>query len=399
MHSLVITDSGEGLISGLIAGSATATFTKVAASDHDYSGVEPRSLAGLDDIRQTVAISDVSRTGTATVEILAAMDNSGLKSGYYTRALGVYAEDSDGNEVLFAVSIEPENPSYLPPFNGMTVSSITYRLKLKVDNSEQIKMEVNPDAYPTVEQVENVRKSVEAHTLGTVCEENGVHGLRYHNGGFQGMDESGEWVDIGSGGRDGADGRDGIDGQDGAQGESAYESAVRHGFSGSEEEWLASLRGEPPTIGANGNWVIEGEDTGLPSRGAQGEPGPAGNYEIIGTSDEVRQNTVSGKLVDALVFKEVFQSVSEGKAMVASAITGKGVQTNADETFARMAENISRIQDSGTGGAGYSMKPLLDFSMTAKEGQPQIMPLPALGVIKVLAVSPYEKLNLAVKEG
>lgn len=203
-------------------------------------------------------------------------------------------------------------------------------------------------------------------------------------------------------GKDGIDGRNGTDGKNGADGppgESAYTAAVRHGFSGSEEEWLASLRGEPPTIGANGNWLIEGEDTGLPSRGAQGEPGPAGNYEIIGTSDEVRQNTVSGKLVDALVFKEVFQFVSEGKAMIASAITDKGVQTNAGETFARMAENISRIQDSGAGGAGYSMKPLLDFSMTAKEGQPQIMPLPALGVIKVLAVSSYEKLNLAVKEG
>lgn len=39
----------------------------------------------------------------------------------------------------------------------------------------------------------------------------------------------------------------------------------------------------------------------------------------------------------------VFQSVSSGKASVASAITAKGVTTNADATFATMAANIGKI--------------------------------------------------------
>ena len=41
---------------------------------------------------------------------------------------------------------------------------------------------------------------------------------------------------------------------------SAYELAVKHGFVGTEEEWLKSLG---PTIGENGNWVVGGEDTGV----------------------------------------------------------------------------------------------------------------------------------------
>jgi len=45
---------------------------------------------------------------------------------------------------------------------------------------------------------------------------------------------------------------------------------------------------------------------------------------------------------------ELFQSVSNGKALVASAITGKGVVTASDATFQTMADNISAIQ---TGGA------------------------------------------------
>lgn len=47
------------------------------------------------------------------------------------------------------------------------------------------------------------------------------------------------------------------------EGKSAYEVAVDNGFKGTEEEWLASLVGPTPTIGDNGNWYINGEDTGL----------------------------------------------------------------------------------------------------------------------------------------
>lgn len=46
-------------------------------------------------------------------------------------------------------------------------------------------------------------------------------------------------------------------------GKSAYEIAVAHGFSGTEEEWLASLVGESPYIGENGNWFVGDTDTGV----------------------------------------------------------------------------------------------------------------------------------------
>jgi hypothetical protein len=43
-------------------------------------------------------------------------------------------------------------------------------------------------------------------------------------------------------------------------------------------------------------------------------------------------------------YNELFQSVSDGKTTVANAITDKGVETNATDTFATMAENISLIE-------------------------------------------------------
>ena len=43
-------------------------------------------------------------------------------------------------------------------------------------------------------------------------------------------------------------------------------------------------------------------------------------------------------------YNELFQSVSNGKTTVANAITGKGVATNATDTFATMATNIGKIK-------------------------------------------------------
>lgn len=70
---------------------------------------------------------------------------------------------------------------------------------------------------------------------------------------------------------------------------------------------------------------------------------------MLNTEMAVKENTEEGKGVDALVIKEVFQSVSDGKGLIASAITDKGVATDASDTFAQMAENIVGIEQSGGG--------------------------------------------------
>lgn len=200
MQNLVITSKGQELMSRLIAGTTTATFTKIAGSDHDYSGVSLEALTELEDVKQNVLVSKVTRTDLTLVEVLAALDNHDLTEGYYVKALGLYAKDGDGEEMLYAVSVETVAPDYLPAFSGKTVSSITYRLITKVDNSEQVTLEVNPGAFPTIEQVDNIQKMIELHTATKVFGEEGVHGMRYFNDTLQVQNEAGEWVDIEGGG-------------------------------------------------------------------------------------------------------------------------------------------------------------------------------------------------------
>lgn len=86
----------------------------------------------------------------------------------------------------------------------------------------------------------------------------------------------------------------GPQGEKGDPGDSAYQVALTHGFEGSEEEWLASLKGpkgDTGETGPKGEQGIQGPkgDTGLTgpkgdagAAGPQGETGPQGEQGIQG---------------------------------------------------------------------------------------------------------------------
>lgn len=159
MKNLIITEQGEELVAKLIAGEEDATFTKICTSDDDLSTVDLKKVTVIENIKQTSLIASVKKLDEATIELLAAVENTNLTEGYYIRALGVYAIDSKGNEILYAISIE-DNPDYIPAFNGKNVSGISYTLNVRVDNSNHIVMEVNPAATPTIEQVKEITKDI-----------------------------------------------------------------------------------------------------------------------------------------------------------------------------------------------------------------------------------------------
>lgn len=71
-----------------------------------------------------------------------------------------------------------------------------------------------------------------------------------------------------------------------------------------------------------------------------------GSITVDSELSETSENPVQNKVITAKL-NEVFQSVSDGKSLVASAITDMGVATDADETFEIMAENIRVIQSGG----------------------------------------------------
>lgn len=70
------------------------------------------------------------------------------------------------------------------------------------------------------------------------------------------------------------------------------------------------------------------------------------NILIDNILDENSTNPVQNKVITKEI-TELKKSVSDGKTLVAAAITEKGVATEGTDSFATMAENISNIQVGG----------------------------------------------------
>ena len=164
MENIVITEQGKQLMSKVISETESMTFTKIAVSDYDYSGIELQNISELQSVKQTAIISKTSRTDGKTVEILAAINNEQIPESYYVRTLGVYVKDSSENEILYGISISGENPDYMPAYEGKTLSGVSYRINVAVEDSEYITVNVNPAAVPTIMQVEDIETAFREHT-------------------------------------------------------------------------------------------------------------------------------------------------------------------------------------------------------------------------------------------
>lgn len=90
-------------------------------------------------------------------------------------------------------------------------------------------------------------------------------------------------------GKDGIDGRNGADGQDGvngSDGKSAYIIAVEHGFTGTETEWLASLKGADGKDGADGQ---------------QGKDAPEVDLSNYATKDQLQKLEENAEYLEELI--------------------------------------------------------------------------------------------------
>lgn len=88
----------------------------------------------------------------------------------------------------------------------------------------------------------------------------------------------------------------------GDEGKSAYEVAKKHGFSGTETEWLESLRGQAgktPHIGENGNWFIGDTDTNISAT-------PSLDYRKLTNKPTINGTELNGDInLDVLSVQEV----------------------------------------------------------------------------------------------
>ena len=114
----ILTELGRNLLAKALTGTQL-TFTKVQLGDGVWdSSINPESLTSLISPKVDLSIQDLQVQGDGTAKLRVVLTNTGLQQGFFTRELGIFAQDPDLGEILYAVAYA-QNPDFIPA-DGMT---------------------------------------------------------------------------------------------------------------------------------------------------------------------------------------------------------------------------------------------------------------------------------------
>lgn len=168
--NLIITSKGQCLINKALANECNLIFTKAATSEQIYTLEQLQNLTNM-LVKQSTYLSRVY-TDNSKLHIDVAFNNESLSEGYYLHCIGLYANDPNEGEILFAVAKEMSESCYVPAYNGLTSSGISLKLILNNSNTNNVSVDAPPAAFATATEVDELRNKMQyiMAALGAVTE-------------------------------------------------------------------------------------------------------------------------------------------------------------------------------------------------------------------------------------
>lgn len=177
--SAVITKKGQALLAKVVAGTAKFNFTSIKTSEGVLSG-DLASKTGIGTVKQAADVASVIRQNDSNVKVSASFSNANLNTGYYVRNIGLYAMDPQEGEILYSISVADESTAtadWMPPFNGIGVSSLMVDLVTAVSNASSVNITVDPTASATVAQIVDLQEQIDDVRSFVGYEEDNIYGV------------------------------------------------------------------------------------------------------------------------------------------------------------------------------------------------------------------------------
>jgi len=115
----ILTQKGINLLAKAQTG-ATLTFTKIKLGDGLWStSTDPTQLNDLVSPKLNLPIQNITVIGDGTVRLRFVLTNTGLSQGFFMREIGIYAQDPDLGEILYAVAYAGDRADFIPS-DGVT---------------------------------------------------------------------------------------------------------------------------------------------------------------------------------------------------------------------------------------------------------------------------------------
>ena len=183
-----LTAAGRALIAKAQAGRTSIQFTKAQSGAGLWANTEDITTAtALKTVKQTFTFSGITipEGNPSTVVLKVVMSNEGLTELYYVTEMGIFAQDPDDGEILYAIQVSSRQIEYLPAENGIGVSAITERINLEVCDAPNVTVNM-AGAYASADDFDSLQTLVQAieeglrgGTLGQILRKTGANNYQY----------------------------------------------------------------------------------------------------------------------------------------------------------------------------------------------------------------------------
>lgn len=155
-----MTDVGADLQAKVNAGKTKLTFTKIKVG----SGVNASNPLALTDVISSKweTTNFVVKQEGKIVNVDTFITNTGIHEAFRMSEIGLFAQDPDKGEVLYAYLTDPE-PDRMPAEGGSVVVSQELTIGMVFSNTGNVSLTVNMGALVTHEQLERHNSDEHAH--------------------------------------------------------------------------------------------------------------------------------------------------------------------------------------------------------------------------------------------
>jgi len=153
-NEAVLTQKGIALLAKAQAELCTIALTKAVTGDGTYTeGEDISQRTALKSQKQDFSINTVMVQNVTNVFVKFIITNyksesEYLTQGYYVREIGLYAQDPDEGEILYAIATAVSgHEDYLPSYNDLLPSTITIDMLTEVANADTVTIEAPNKMY------------------------------------------------------------------------------------------------------------------------------------------------------------------------------------------------------------------------------------------------------------
>jgi len=162
-NGTILTTQGLNLLAQAQAGE-TLQFTQVVLGSGTWSStMNPSSMTSLVYPSQTVPIQSVSIVGDGTARLRFLISNSSLSLGYLLSEIGIYAQTTNSENTLYAVTYA-NNPDFIPAAGVTTIEDVI-DIYTVVSNAQSVTAVIdNSVLLATVQDVNTARPEFSSST-------------------------------------------------------------------------------------------------------------------------------------------------------------------------------------------------------------------------------------------